>query len=141
MTPYELRSEIETLLADWAHAIDSGHAETAACHYSDTAEQHLPGSSSVGIDQIRAGLAMRQRAQHRITRHLFSNLRLVAPDGSGARAQVEAHSVLTLFRTESDERSTLPFMVADVVDRFERGEDGRLRIAHRQVVPVFKAAA
>lgn len=139
MNPLELRSEIETLLADWAHAIDSGHAESAVIYYSDAAEQHLPGASSVGIAQIGAALARRAQLSQRVTRHLFSNVRLVRADAGVA--QIEVHSILTLFRSDSADRPPHPFMVADVVDRFERGQDGRLRITHRQVVPVFQTAA
>lgn len=130
-----LRAEVETLLADWAHAIDTGRAETALALYTDDAEQHLPGASAVGREAIAAGLARRQAMAGRLTRHLFSNLRVVQDAAGTVHAQV----ALTLLRTDTTDRTPRIVLVADLADRYRRGADGHLRIAHRLVQPVFQA--
>ncbi|HVR53914.1 MAG TPA: nuclear transport factor 2 family protein [Pseudorhodoferax sp.] len=132
-----LRAEVETLLADWAHAIDSGQAESAAVLFTETAEQHLPQASAIGRAQIAEGLARRQRMAGRTTRHLFSNLRVEQDAGTGL---LQAQAVLTLFRSDDADRRPCIAMVADLADRYARGADGRLRIAYRQLLPVFQAA-
>lgn len=131
--PAVLRAEVETLLADWAHAIDSGQAERAIVHFADAAEQHLPGATAIGREAIAAGLARRARMTERLTRHLFSNLRVVQQQEG-----VTAQAVLTLWRTDTADRSPRVALVADLTDRYVRGADGRLRIVHRQLVPVFQ---
>lgn len=132
-----LRAEVEALLADWAHAIDGGRAEAAIVLFAETAEQHLPGASAIGRDAIAAGLARRQAMAGRLTRHLFSNLR-VAQDSAAGTATAQA--VLTLLRTDTADRTPRIALVADLHDRYLRGADGRLRIVHRQVQPIFQAA-
>ena len=129
-----LRAEVETLLADWAHAIDSGQAASAIVLFDEAAEQHLPHAASIGRAQIAAGLARRQGMACRLTRHVFSNLR-VTQDAAGT---LTAHAVLTLFRTDTADRTPCIALVADLTDRYVRGEDGRLRIAYRQLQPVFQ---
>jgi ketosteroid isomerase-like protein len=128
-----LRAEVESLLADWAHAVDSGQAESAIVHYAEAAEQHLPHGSAIGREAVAAGLARRQAMTERRTRHVFTNLRVVQ-EGQ----DVVAHTVLTLYRSDTADRSPCAEMVADLTDRYQRGADGRLRIVHRRVVPVFQ---
>jgi hypothetical protein len=98
-----------------------------------------PGASSTGIAQIGAALARRAQRSRRVTWHLVSHVCLARADAG--TTQTGAHPVLTLCRSDSEDRAPHPFMATDVVDRFGRGQTCRLRIAHPQLVAVFQAAA
>lgn len=131
------RCEIEALLAEWCHCIDSGRAVEAIDLFTDDASQTLAGSTSTGREAIRQGLMRRQALSERMSRHLVSNLRLLAaPDRED---RLGATWVLTLYRSDEPQRPAVPRLVADVQDDYAR-VDGCWRIARRIVTPVFGSA-
>lgn len=130
----DTRSEIETLLATWARCIDSGRATDAIDLFTADAEQTLPGGTATGRQAIGEGLRRRQALTSRTSRHLVSNLLLRPAAGDAAR--LEGHWILTIFRSDTQERPALVQLVADVHDQYEQ-VDGRWLISRRAIAPVF----
>jgi len=70
------------------------------------------------------------------TRHVLSNIAL-SPRSAG---QVDAYSLLTLFRSEDESRDTHPASVADVEELLVQ-IDGRWRVQERLILPIFNRVA
>lgn len=132
-----LRSVIEALLAEFAYLLDHGQADQAVALFTEGAAFVSPLATLRGRAELTAGFAARARQTH-VTRHVHANLHLVAAGPDRARATV----VLTLYRADGPGVGVpRPFLVADCLDVYERGTDGRWRFAERTIVPVFVAQA
>jgi ketosteroid isomerase-like protein len=130
-----LRSAIEALLAEFAYLLDHGQADQAVSLFTEGAAFVSPLATLRGRAELTAGFAARARQTH-VTRHLHTNVRVEAEGSDRARATV----VLTLYRADGPGMGVpRPFLVADCLDTYERGADGRWRFAERRIVPVFVA--
>lgn len=128
-----LRLEVETLLAEWAWRVDEGRAASAAELFCEDAEQNLMGNRNVGIDAIRAAFRRRQGLPDRVSQHIVSNVRITHAESDFVHAQW----VVTLFRSDTSERSAVPFMVGVGKDQYRRVSDGSLRIFRREILSAF----
>lgn len=124
--------QIAQCVVEWAWLIDHGAAEDCARLFTQDAVQEIAGVRSEGLAAIAAGLKRRQAMTERTSRHVASNLRLTSLSADEASATW----MLTLYRSDTADRAPLPFMVADVVDRY-RLSDGEWRVCARTVSPVF----
>lgn len=89
-----------------------------------------------GHDNIRAFYAWRQRRGPMTTRHLISNVQVIA-DGEGSARIV---AVLSLFRANGRPPITgakPPCLIADIAADCVRGDDGMWRYRSHIVTPIF----
>jgi ketosteroid isomerase-like protein len=119
--------------------VDHGRAaETAALFARDATLTFGPGSPKPGtIDgaDIAPAMAARQAQSNVTTRHVLTETQVVGnADGS-----IEMSSLLTLFRSDDEQRDSYPVSVADIEDVLVR-ENGAWRIKTRNISPVFNRA-
>jgi ketosteroid isomerase-like protein len=127
------RDDIEALIAEIAHALDHGRADSVPELFTEAGVFASPLATLRGRAELVTGFGARARQTH-VTRHLHTNLRLVAagPD------RLRGTSILTVYRAEGPEPGPArPFMVGDCDDVYERGADGRWRVAERRIAPTF----
>jgi SnoaL-like domain len=123
------RSEIEQLIAESFHRVDSGKASTGVELVTDNFTLVLP-NMTIEREQYVAIMAKRERATY-TTRHCFSNLRF----GAETDTLVEVEFPVTVHRLNEDEADTA-ISVADFADRWVSSE-GTWRLQSRSVTPVF----
>lgn len=128
-----LRLEVEALLVEWAARIDEGRASSAAELFCEDAEQTVLGTKTTGLPAIREALLRRERMSQRLSRHIVANFRIV----SRADDLVAATWLLTLYRSDTDDKPAKPHLVATVQDQLRRGADGRWQIWRRELSADF----
>lgn len=130
---------LETLCANavirTALAVDADDMDAFEAEFTEDCVISLGDKRVAGRATIMA--AMRQRSPSRVTRHLLSQIRVVA-DGEG---EARATAYLTLYdgdRSEGDLPLRLrePALVGEYRDRL-RLVEGNWRIAERQIISVF----
>ncbi|SDV49715.1 nuclear transport factor 2 family protein [Chitinasiproducens palmae] len=134
-----MRVAIDEIQAEFAHCLDHARYEALAQLFTPDARYTSGARALRGREAIRAFFATRAALGPRASRHLYSGLRLVdtQPD------RITATSVWLSFAANA----ALPldevpiFMVADFHDTFERGVDGRWRIAARTIIAAFRNPA
>ena len=129
--------EIEAMIYEFAWLVDNGQADQVYALFVEGASMSGVGPQElIGLTAIRAWGDERANLQ-RVTRHICSNLRITEVDEGRARAA----SCFSLYRHDGElPGSTVPVMIGDCIDDVSRGEDGRWRIAKRQVNAIFPAA-
>lgn len=119
--------------------IDHGRAaEVAAFFTPDGSLTFGPGAPRPGTitgPAIAQAMQARQDDAAATSRHVLSNF-LVEPQDDGS---VVVHSLMTLFRTATDDFSPTVRSVADMVDTFAL-HGGDWRIVERLILPVFGLA-
>lgn len=130
--------EIGALVTEFAHLIDNGCGRDVADLFAPSGWYGREGGGrSTGHDAIRAAYEARAgRHPERVSRHLFTNLRIEFA-GEGAATGT---STLTLFA--GDGKTPLPAtvsLVQDYLDEYER-LDGRWLFASRQTRRLFADA-
>jgi hypothetical protein len=138
LTPLE-RIEIRLALED---------LNTAFCYYLDHDEVdalldlfvedvHYTHGSRVSRSkaELKQVFASRSATQTRTSRHLYSGLKLEIESATRARGT----SVCMTFGQygEPPLMPAIPTLVADFVDRYARGDDGKWRIAERHIHRIF----
>lgn len=138
--PLRIRLEIEQLLLDYWHEVDTNWG--ARAHEFFTADgvfRNSVGRARVGREEIRDFYHSRERRGPRVVRHVVSNLRVQPPDRQG---QVHSNWILQIFA--SDGEAPLPsepaILLADVTDVCRREGDGCWRYALRQIDGLFKGS-
>lgn len=131
-----LTQELTALVTALWYDIDHNRGRSASTFFTADADLMFSARSFRGtaeIDEVYAGRAARGA---RVSRHVVTNLHVVAADAE----RVTAVSVLVLFAEdgEAPRPTTAPALVADVTDEFVR-VDGRLRIASRRIDHAFIA--
>ncbi|QUT06820.1 nuclear transport factor 2 family protein [Sphingobium phenoxybenzoativorans] len=128
--------QIEELLYRSFWLIDHGRAEKCAELFTkDGALTFGPGAPSPGtISGADIAISMsRRQAQSAVTsRHVLSNI-LIEDDGDG---KATMRSLLTLFRTESNDMRSEVKSVADIEDIVAYNGTG-WKIEHRTITPIF----
>ena len=140
-----LRAEIEELVVENAYLLDRGRFEEILDTYTDDCEVTRilpPFTDPSKRDTVRGRKAVAEQFANpelwpptpRTMRHVLSNLRFGALDQDRAAATV----TWTGYRFEGEGLSIAnPMAVGDYVDEYRRGEDGRWRIAKREIVIAF----
>lgn len=136
-----LRCAIDEVQAEFAWAVDRQRFDDLAALFTPDAVFSTGGRRFVGREAIRDRYAGRSAepgaAGARVTRHLYSGLRLT----SRAAESVHTTSLWVCFAANAVPAppGTPPlYMVADFEDTFRRCDDGRWRIAERTIHPVFR---
>ncbi len=134
------RQAIENVIHRFYWLVDRGRAaETAALFSANARITFGPGSPSPGTiegDAIPGAMQARQAQSNVTTRHVLSNICMTANDDG----TVACDSLLTLFRSDSEVRDTIPATVADIVEILVN-EDGDWKIRERTVLPIFNRSA
>ena len=114
----------------YAELVDSGRASRVVELFTDDATfEPVPGRTVRGRHQLARVFAAREANTERRTLHIVANP-VVVVDGETATG----HSTFLLFILgEPRSAGVAPDALVYCADRFERGEDGRWRIADRRL--------
>lgn len=138
-----LRLEIEEFNVAYCRALDEGRLLdwveffTEDALYNVTARENHDAGLPVGLIYCEGRGMIHDRAfavtetamfAPRYLRHMVSNLHLEAPAPDGS---VAAEANYLLLQTLFDRPETTLHQTGRYLDRFRRGEDGRLRLAQR----------
>jgi len=130
----DTRQAIEHLVAEHAWLIDHGQADRIATLYAGDARVLGIGPDKVGQAAIQAWAAERAAMTDRRSRHVQSNLRLVAVSPDECRGTV----VLTLYRHDGPGKADpAPLMVAEYDDVYRKREDGVWLFEERRLSILF----
>ena len=127
-----VQSACIAVLNAFADRIDAGRASTVTELFTDDGSLVAGPRTMRGRDELAAGFAAREADEARRTRHLVLNPSVQVIDDGVA----EARSSLMLFVLGSEpggDEPLNPSALMNCHDRFERGADGRWRIAERQI--------
>jgi hypothetical protein len=135
--PLRIRLEIEQLLVDYWHDVDTRWGQGAHEFFTeDGVFRNSVGKARVGREAIRDFYGSRQARGERVVRHVVSNLRVLP----AVEAEVTSHWILQIFA--SDGVAPLPsepaILLADVTDVCRRDASGRWRYVSRQIDGLFK---
>ena len=130
------RLAIEALNADFAYHLDRGEVEPMLDLFTPDADYSNGPRHSNGIEEIAAFFRSRTAQGVRTARHMGTGLRISFESDHEASAT----SVWLSFAQNAAPpiNYSIPFLVADFIDRYQRGQDGKWRIASRQIVPIFR---
>ena len=130
----EARLALEELNAAFAWHLDHDEVEALAGLFTDDALYTHGERISRGRDEIEALFRNRLAKGPRTSRHLCSGLRVTLDSATSATGT----SVCLSFAADGEPPlPARPFLVADFVDRYRRGDDGRWRFAERHIHRVF----
>jgi ketosteroid isomerase-like protein len=137
LTPGEtlaIRLALEALNAAFAHHLDHGEIDALVDLFTEDALYTHGARVSEGRTAIEQLFRQRVAKGPRTSRHLTSGLRLSIDSATAA----SGISVCLSFAADGEPPlPAKPFLVADFVDRYRRGDDGRWRIAARHIERVF----
>lgn len=138
--PDDIRRAAKDLVLLYFWLVDQGRAgETAVMFAPDSSLTFGPGAPNPGTisgDAIALAMAARGKQTHVTTRHILSNFIY----NGQADGSVRVDYLLTLYRSDDENRDTYPASVADMVDILVP-DDTQWLIKARTVSPVFNRAA
>jgi ketosteroid isomerase-like protein len=129
-----IRLALEDLNAAFTHHLDHGEIEALAELFTADALYTNGTRESRGRAAIETLFRQRIAKGPRTSRHLYSGLRL------SIESDREASGTSVCMSFAADGTPPLParpFLVADFVDQYRRGDDGRWRIAARHIHRIF----
>ena len=129
---------IIAIINEFAYLVDHGRAtECEALFTQDARITFGPGTPKPGtlegIAAIRGFLKIREAQANVTSRHSMSNIRLVRT----VKGEVEACSLLTLFRSDNDIRLPVVAFVAEIEELYVRRPEGGWLIRERLISPTF----
>ncbi len=136
----EDRASLTALCMEYCWRVDFGHALRVPELFTEDCLWVAPPGAAVGGSV--SGMAQmidhwKRRGQVRVTtRHLLTNLRFAMEGRDGARGWV---SLIVYVAHEGEAKTSVPKIVADYLDTYARGADGRWRIRTRHIHTVFGA--
>lgn len=133
--PNAVRSQIETLNAEFAYRIDHDQSHRVAELFEGDGSYDL-GNGNVlhGKTELEQAYSARAARGQRTARHLFMNLRIDDPCSTVVRGT----TVLLLFAQDgAPPLPAVPLGVADYQDSYRRQPDGSWRYVTRRVIPLF----
>ena len=132
----------ERLMIEYCHLADHGEASRIADQFTDDGVWISPEHTMMGRDDIVAGFMRREKALHRRSRHVCTNILIDVIDADNATGVV----YLTLHRHDDRERpervrpSEVPDIVGEYRDTFVRTGDG-WRFSRREIAVDFARGA
>jgi hypothetical protein len=134
-----VRLAIEELNAAFAYHLDHNQVEPLLDLFTANARYSHGERRTEGREALRALFVARTAAGPRTTRHFYSGLRIVIHGESNASGQ----SVWMAFAANQAPPIGFctPHLVADLIDRYVLGTDGRWRIEQRDIQRIFAASA
>jgi len=135
--PLRIRLEIEQLLLDYWHEVDTNWGRQAHEFFTaDGVFRNSVGKAREGQDAIKEFYGMRHDRGPRVVRHVVTNLRVQPAVGE----EVTSSWILQIFA--SDGEPPLPsepaILLADVTDVCRRDAGGRWRYVSRRIDGLFK---
>jgi SnoaL-like protein len=127
---------IQELNNSFAYHLDHDEIEPLVALFSPNAHYSNGLRMSRGRAEIEAFYRSRTAHGVRTARHMYSGLRIVFEGADRARAT----SVWLSFAQNSAPPIdySIPYLVADFEDVYERGDDGEWRILSRHIRPIFR---
>jgi ketosteroid isomerase-like protein len=130
----DIRLALEDLNAAFTHHLDHGEIEALVALFTPDALYTHGERRSQGREEIDALFRRRVANGPRTSRHLCSGLQIEIASATEASGT----SVCLSFAADGlPPLPARPFLVADFVDRYQRGDDGRWRFAERHIHRVF----
>jgi hypothetical protein len=143
VTPEERALETQLLYAnmvDYWYQVDlHGGAGVAGMFVEDGVFHAGPGKPLVGRAAIQQFYSWRRDRGERTARHVVTNFRAEFADATHATT----HGVMLLFAADGKPvlPAAPPIMIADMIDRCVKCDDGRWRYVERDFVPLFMGGA
>ena len=134
-----IRLAIEELNAAFAYHLDHNQVEPLVDLFTANARYSHGERRTERREGLRTLFTARTAAGPRTTRHFYSGLRIVIHDERSATGQ----SVWMAFAANQAPPIGFctPHLVADFIDRYVLGADGRWRIDQRDIQRIFAASA
>jgi uncharacterized protein (TIGR02246 family) len=126
------RRAIEDLSTEYSWLVDHGQADQAAELFTNDAVLSAGGKEVIGIVAIRRHLLERANNRDIRSRHVVTNIRLLAEGPEQVRGTV----IMTIYRSIG-ESGRPQLIIGDVEDIYRLGTDGRWRLAERTLAPAF----
>lgn len=127
---------LQDLNASFAYHLDRDEVGPLVALFAPDARYSNGARQSHGRAEIEAFYRSRTALGLRTARHMYSGLRITfdGPD------QAHATSVWLSFARNAGPpiEYSIPFLIADFEDTYERGSDGEWRIASRHIQPIFR---
>lgn len=132
-----IRQAIEALNADFCHFLDGNMIEELVELFTEDAHYSHGLRRSSGRDEIRQLFADRAKAGVRTSRHMQTGLRIMLLNPRKAQGK----SVCLTFACDGPPpvAPATPFLVADFIDEYQYGMDGKWRIRKRHIERIFTA--
>ncbi|MBT7953843.1 MAG: SnoaL-like domain-containing protein [Rhodospirillaceae bacterium] len=132
----ELRQELGDLITTFCWYADHGEAAKIPELFTLDGRISAPGMDVQGKADLTELFETRAKQAGRLSRHLWSNLRIL----SASPDRIEAVVTATTFIGTGDQPA-MPetYVVGDSYETFEKGSDGHWRIAERRLDLAFKA--
>lgn len=133
----EIRIALEDLNTAFCYHLDHNEVEPLIDLFTDDVYYTHGPRSSRGKAELEQIFRSRNAKQTRTSRHLYSGLKLDIESATSARGT----SVCLTFGAfgEPPLSPAEPILVADFVDRYERGADGKWRFAERHIHRIFQS--
>jgi len=136
--PYDISPEdriaIENLLTEFGWLVDHGRAGEVADLFTEQAVLATPMFTLSGSEAIAKQFSKRAKDDTRISRHIWTNLRLTALAEDRVKAEM---IVQTYVATGKPPAKTDGLVVGDSLDIVEK-QDGVWRFSERRLVVAFK---
>lgn len=135
--PLRIRLEIETLLYDYWHEVDTNWGRRAHEFFTeDGVFRNSVGRAREGRAEIHDFYNAREARGARVVRHVVTNLRVQPVVGD----EVTSNWILQIFAADGEPPlpSEPAILVADVTDVCRREADGRWRYVSRRIDGLFK---
>jgi len=134
----EAQLAIEALNADFCHFLDGNRIEELVELFTDDARYTHGSRLSLGRAQIHALFTGRSAHGVRTSRHMQTGLRITLR----SPVEAEGRSVCLTFACDGPPpiSPATPFLVADFIDEYQCGGDGRWRISTRHIERIFTAS-
>jgi hypothetical protein len=132
--PVAVRYEIEALVNEYAWRIDHGHADRLHELYTDDGCFEALDIRCVGREELQRWGVARAKMEHRTTRHVFTNLRLVFESEDRICGTV----IITLYRRDNAPLGPADLLaVGDYDDVYVRS-NGKWLIRERKLNLIFQ---
>lgn len=129
------RMAIQDLLTEFGWLVDHGEAGKVAELFTENGKLVTPMFTLEGKESIARQFGERAKDTSRLSRHIWTNLRLEVLDARRIKASM---AVQTYVANGVPPVSPQDIVVGDSLDIVEKGDDGVWRFSERQLVIVFK---
>ena len=122
---------------DFCYYLDHGLVDELVDLFCNDALYTHGQRTSNGREEVRQLFESRRGAKNRTSRHIQSGLRI---EITGA-TQATGRSVCLTFGADAPPPviPATPYLVADFIDEYRKGEDGRWRLRRRHIERIFVA--
>lgn len=128
------RISIEAILTEFGWLVDHGKADQVADLFTEKGVIKTPMFTLNGKEEIARQFGERAKDTSRLSRHIWTNLRLKKIDDNQIRAQM---AVQTYVANGEPPMKPDSLVVGDSLDLLELCDDGVWRFQERQLVIVF----